>query len=98
MIQKINRIALVVLCPLWGGILLSSTGVWLLEGLERKTVTMSVLGMIALTFSAKAGYDAFYRFGQRRFFYTVFAVPTIIGICLTIGCVVLVLARGKLVS
>jgi hypothetical protein len=74
--------------------LLLWASVWLLEGLSRNTLVMSILGEAMLIGMMVIGYGYYVPKGYRRYFYIVCATPAIVGLLLSLACIAMALHSG----
>jgi len=74
--------------------LLLGAGVWLLEGMSRQTLVNAVIWGPGSVFMAAVGYGYYVPKGYRRYFYVVCAAPAVIGLLLSIACIVVAVISG----
>ena len=75
--------------------LLLLTGVWLIQ-LNKQTFWLSIFWEIVQVFMVILSYGYYFPKGYRKYFYVACATPAVIGLCLTVGCVVTAITSGAL--
>lgn len=88
-----HRIVTWLLFPGMSVTLLFFAGAWVVQ-LTRETFFLSLFWGPGLAFMAALGYRYFVPKGYRRYFYVVCATPAIVGVLLSIACVIAVLISG----